>query len=198
MRGLVMDFAGDRNVWNIDNEYLFGPDFLVAPVTEYRARTWPVYLPAGTGWYDFYTGKFYQGGQKLTADAPLASIPLFVRAGAIVPTGPSEQYAAEKPNGPITLLVYPGANGRFDLYNDDGTSYGYARGEFTRIHLVYNDAKRMLTIGARQGRYPGMPKTVPINIRWIAGPHTGMPFNGKPDGTILYTGNAVTVRMPLH
>jgi alpha-D-xyloside xylohydrolase len=196
MRGLVMDFAADRNVWNIDNEYLFGPDFLVAPVTEYRARSWPVYLPAGAGWYDFYTGQFYRGGQQVMADAPLSRMPLFVRAGAIVPTGPEEQYAAEKPDGPITLLVYTGANGRFDLYNDDGISYGYTRGQFTRIPLVYDDVKHTLTIGARQGRYPGMAKSLTINVRWIARQHTGMPFDSRPDATILYTGKAATVKMP--
>ncbi|MDE2447785.1 MAG: DUF4968 domain-containing protein, partial [Gammaproteobacteria bacterium] len=115
MRGLEMDFASDPKVRDIADEYMFGPAFLVSPVYEYQARTREVYLPAGTLWYDFYSNRTFQGGQRIAAAAPLARMPLFVRAGSIVPVGPAIQYTGEKPDAPLTLLVYTGANGHFTL-----------------------------------------------------------------------------------
>ncbi|MBO9567180.1 MAG: DUF5110 domain-containing protein, partial [Niastella sp.] len=151
MRGLVQDFQADRKVWNINDQYMFGPAFLVAPVTEFKARSRKVYLPAGADWYDFNSGAFLTGGQQIEAAAPYARMPLFVRAGSIVPTGPAIQHTGEEPDGPIVLQVFTGADGTYSLYEDDGTSEGYRKGEFARIAIQWNDAARTLTIGKREG-----------------------------------------------
>src|SRR5437763_13520585 len=128
MRGLVMDFAGDKMAWGVDDEYLFGPALLVAPVTEYKARSRSVYLPAGATWYDFYTGRVSRGGRTIIAAASFERIPLFVRAGSIIPTGPAIQYALEDPNPALMLNVYTGASGTGSVYEDDGVSQQYLGG----------------------------------------------------------------------
>src|SRR6185503_3697754 len=120
MRPLVMDFAADRRAWNVDDEYLFGPALLVAPVTEFEARQRSVYLPAGSDWYDAGSGKRIAGGQDYTAMAPRERMPLFVRAGSIVPTGRDVQWTGEDPQGPLTIHVFPGSDGAFTLYEDQG------------------------------------------------------------------------------
>jgi alpha-D-xyloside xylohydrolase len=196
MRALVMDFPNDPKVRRVGEEYLFGPALLVAPVTRFGARTWDVYLPAGTRWYDFYTGRAYDGGQTVAADAPLARVPLFVRAGAIVPTGPAVEYTDQNPGGPITLFVYAGADGALDLYEDDGTTYAYQDGAFTRIPIRYDDATGTVTIGARQGAYPGMATRRTFNVRRIAGPsRDAANFDAAPDRTVEYSGAEMTVRL---
>jgi alpha-D-xyloside xylohydrolase len=194
MRGLVMDFPDDAKVRDIDDEYLFGPAFLVAPVTAYEARSRDVYLPAGSDWYDFYSGQRYGGGRTIRADAPLARMPLFVRAGAIVPVGPAIQYTDEKPDAPITLYVYAGANGSFSMYHDQGTTYDYEHGAYARIPLSYDEASGTLTIGRREGSYPGMPAHRRFAIRWISGPTPGATdFDRLPAQAVEYTGAAITV-----
>ena len=168
MRGLTMDFTDDTAARDVRDEYLFGKAFLVAPVHQYQARTRPVYLPAGADWYDFHTGA--QTDRRADAwrrPRRSARMPLYVRAGSIVPVGPDIQYTAEKPGAPITLFVFTGADGSFDLYEDDGVSYGYEKGEFARIPLRYDAAKGTLTIGARAGSYPGMAEERTFNVRWI-------------------------------
>lgn len=194
MRGLVMDFPGDAKVRDIDDEYLFGPAFLVAPVSVYEARSRDAYLPAGSAWYDFYTGQRYEGGATIKADAPLARMPLFVRAGAIVPVGPAIQYTGEKPDAPITLTVYTGADGSFSLYEDQGSTYDYEKGAFSRIPLHYDEASGTLEIGQREGSYPGMPAQRRFNIRWISGATpTAVDFDAPAAQSIEYTGAAMTV-----
>ena len=194
MRGLVMDFPNDWRVRKINDEYLFGHAFLVAPVTEYKARSRAVYLPAGTRWHDFYTGAVYDGGQEITAKAPLEHMPLFVKAGSIVPIGPNVQYTGEKPKAPITLFVYTGADGRFSLYQDDGTSNGYQHGQSSRIPMTYDDATGTLTIGAREGSYPGMVAERVFKIRWMSGPlPQALNFEAKPDATVRYSGEQIEV-----
>jgi alpha-D-xyloside xylohydrolase len=174
---------------------MFGPAFLVAPVTEYEARSRDVYLPAGSNWYDFHTGKRYEGGNTIKADAPLERMPLFVRAGAIVPMGPAIQYTGEKPDAPITLVVYTGANGAFSLYHDQGTTYDYEHGAYSRIALSDDEASGTLSIGKREGSYPGMPATRRFNIRWISGPTpTATDFDAKVEQGVDYNGDAITVR----
>jgi alpha-D-xyloside xylohydrolase len=192
-----MDFPEDANVRDLGDQYMFGPSFLVAPVTEFQARTRSVYLPAGTRWYDFHTGAAHEGGQRIDASAPLARMPLFVRAGAIIPTGPDVQYASENLGGPLTLFVYTGADGSFDLYEDDGETYAHQRGEFARIPIVYSEATGVLTIGAREGGYPGMTEGRDIRVRWISGPNPNAAnFTTRPDASVRYTGEAVTLRRP--
>ena len=156
MRPLVMDFPGDAAARQVVDGYMFGPALLVAPVTEYKARRRPVYLPVATDWYDFWTGVVVAGGQTIDAAAPYDSMPLYVKAGSIVPFGPELQYTSEKPADPITLYVYAGADGAVTLYEDDGLTYGYERGAFARIPIQWNDAAKILTIGKREGSFPGM------------------------------------------
>jgi alpha-D-xyloside xylohydrolase len=157
MRPLVMDFRTDSGVYEIWDQYMFGPAFLVSPVTEFQARSRAVYLPATNGgWYDFWTGGATAGGQTLNAAAPLEAMPLYVRAGSIIPVGPELQYSDEVAADPITLYVYSGANGSFTLYEDDGTSYAYENGEFAEVPLRWDDATSTLTLGARCGQFTGM------------------------------------------
>jgi alpha-D-xyloside xylohydrolase len=197
MRALIMDFPDDPGVRDLGTQYLFGPAFLVAPVTAFGARTWQVYLPAGARWYDFHTGRVHDGGRTIAADAPLARVPLFVRAGSIVPIGPAIEYADQDPGGPITLFVYAGADGAFDLYEDDGETYAHQQGAFTRIPIRYDDAGGTVTIGARQGGYPGMPARRTFHVRRITGPsRDAADFDAPPDRTVQYAGMAVTVRVP--
>ncbi len=194
MRGLVMDFPDDVKVRDIADEYMFGPAFLVAPVTEYKATSRDVYLPAGTRWYDFHTGKVFDGGQTITAEAKLDSLPLFVREGAIVPTGPRLQYTGEKPATPILLTVYTGKDGHFDIYEDDGKSNAYQNGAFSRIPVSWSEANGTLTIGDRAGSFPGMLETRQFRIRWISGPtKTAASFEARPEATVTYSGKAVEV-----
>jgi len=194
MRGLVMDFEHDPKVKDIKDEYLFGHALLVAPVTEYKATSRGVYLPAGADWYDFYTGAKQTGGQTLTVDAPATQIPLFVRAGSIIPTGPVTQYVDEHPDAPLTLVVYTGADGRFSLYEDDGVTNGYTRGAFTRIPLSYDDKTGALTIGARNGAYKGMVTNRTFRVKFVKPGVSTMDGLDSFDKEVAYTGAAITVR----
>lgn len=193
MRGLVMDFPQDRRGWGIDDEYMFGPAFLVAPVSEFRARARDVYLPAGARWIDFYSGEAHEGGRTIRAAAPYERMPLFVRAGAIVPTGPAMQQTGDASASPITLLVYPGADGSFSLYEDDGASFAYRRNVYARIPIRWDDRSGTLTIGPRQGGYPGMAPRREIRVRWMT-PGRALDLDGTADSSLTYSGEAVTVR----
>ena len=194
MRALEMAFPSDPRVRRIATEYMFGPAFLVSPVYRYRARRWPVYLPAGASWYDFFTNRVYRGGRTVTVAAPLARLPLFVRAGSIVPMGPKIEYTGERPRAPITLLVYTGRSGRFTLYEDQGTSLGYQHGEYSLIPFSYDQADGTLSIGARIGSFPGMVRSRQFRIRWIGpGTPSGDDFSAPADTIVTYTGQAVRV-----
>ncbi|MBR0552788.1 TIM-barrel domain-containing protein [Stakelama marina] len=197
MRGLVMDFPNDAKARDINDEYLFGRALLVAPVTEYKARSREVYLPrAKGGWYDFYSGRRIAGGDRINAAAPYGRIPLFVRAGSIVPMGPTEQYTGQKPDAPVTLNIYTGADGQFALYEDDGTSEGYRTGQYSRIPIRYDDATGTVTIGARMGEgYDGMPAGRTFRIRWIT-PGRAIDFDGKTDATVEWSGEEKLVERP--
>lgn len=192
MRGLVMDFPDDLKVRNIDDQYLFGREFLVAPVTSFKARSRQVYLPAGATWYDFETGARHAGGQTIKAAAPLSRMPLFVKAGSIVPTTVVQQYVGEKPDAPITLVVYTGKDGTFELYEDDGLSNGYERGAWSRIPISYDDASGRVTIGARSGSFKGMLDKRVIKVRFIGGGVRPTDFE-TVDATLDYAGQPVVV-----
>jgi alpha-D-xyloside xylohydrolase len=193
MRGLVMDFPGDPAVRRIDDEYLFGPALLVAPVTEFQARRRPVYLPAGPSWYDFYSGRRFDGGQRIAADAPYERIPLFVRAGSILPVGPAIVHSGQAPGAPLTLCVYTGADGRFSLFEDDGVSMGYEKGAYTRIPITWDERRRTLVIGARTGAWRGMPAARTFHVRWIY-PGWPLDLDGRPDASVRYAGKTVAIR----
>jgi alpha-D-xyloside xylohydrolase len=154
-RPLVMDFPSDRTARELSDEYMFGPALLIAPVTQYKQRSRPVYLPTEADWYDYWTGRPAASG-NISAPAPYDQMPIFVKAGAILPYGPPMQYVGEKPSDPITLFVYAGANGNFVLYEDQGTTFDYEKGAFSQIRIHWQDATRTLTIGKRSGTFPGM------------------------------------------
>lgn len=193
MRGLVMDFPDDLKARDVNDEFLYGSAFLVAPVTEFKARSRQVYLPAGATWYDFETGKAHAGGQTIKAEAPLSRMPLFVKAGAIVPTTEVQQYVGEKPDAPITLVIYAGKDGRFDLYEDDGLSMAYQRGAYSRIPVSYDDASGRVVIGARSGRFDGMADKRTFKVRFIGGGAKPADFDAAPDATVDYAGEPVVV-----
>lgn len=218
MRALVMDFPDDRKVWDMNDEYMFGKAFLVAPVLEAQytsesevrvdensgwssdndgktgngnerfdftaEKSAKLYLPAGTEWYDFWTGEKLAGGQEVTRSTTLDLIPLYIRTGSIVPFGPDVQYATEKPWDGLTLRVYPGADGSFTLYEDEFDNYNYEKGAYTEIPMTWDDSARRLTIGARKGEYDGMlaERTFRVVL---------------PDGvekTVAYKGKKVSVK----
>ncbi len=194
MRGLVMDFPSDQKVKNIKDEYLFGHALLVAPVAEYGVRSRSVYLPAGADWYNFYTGEKLTGGIEATVAAPVTQIPLFVKVGSVLPTGPVTQYVDEKPDAPLTFVVYTGADGTFSLYEDDGVSNDYVKGAYSRIPLSYNDKTGELTIGARSGSYKGMVNARTFRVRFITpGTSTSAAFDDYA-AEVSYSGAAVVVK----
>jgi alpha-D-xyloside xylohydrolase len=193
MRALVMDFGDDKNVRNIGDQFMFGPAFLINPVTEYKARSRKVYLPAGTGWYDFRTGRYYEGGRTVDADAPYTDMPIFVREGSIIPFGPAIQYTAEKPADHIRLVICTGKDAAFTLYEDENVNYNYEKGAYSEIAFVYNEAEKSLTIGARQGEFPGMLKSRTFDIVWIDKDKPASLLGAAPVQAVRYNGKEVTI-----
>jgi alpha-D-xyloside xylohydrolase len=193
MRGLVADYPEDRKARTLVDEYLFGDAFLVAPVTEFKARSRQVYFP-GTGlWYEFSSGRTYHGGETATVDAPLERMPLFVRAGAIVPMGPVMQHVDAVKDAPLTVTVYIGADGRFSLYEDDGTSEQYKAGAYSRVPIAYDDRTGTVTLGAREGKgWAGMPTSRIVRVRWIKPGKPVTDDNGY-DAEATYTGAPLTI-----
>ena len=196
MRGLVMDFGNDKKVLDINDQFMFGPAFLINPVTEYKARTRPLYLPSGSGWYELRNGTYLRGGQTIEAIAPYTDIPVYVKAGSIIPCGPEILYTSEKPADPIRLFVYTGDNGSFTLYEDENINYNYEKGKFSMIPLSYNEKEHTLNIGTRQGEYPGMLGTRTFEIKWIgSNKPSGLDFQSNPDTIISYNGNEQSIKM---
>ena len=167
MRPMVMDFNGDTDAVKQPYEYMFGKAFLVAPITDAGTTQRDVYLPKATDWYDFWTGKRIKGGQIIKAEAPLDKIPLFIKAGSIIPMGPIIQYTGEKTADTLEIRVYKGADGRFDLYEDEGDNYNYEKGKYTVISFKWNDKQQSLTIGDRQGNYPGSLTNRVFNVVFV-------------------------------
>jgi alpha-D-xyloside xylohydrolase len=194
MRPLAMDWRGDRKVWEINDQFMFGPALLVNPVTGAGENSRTVYLPAATGWYDFWTGERVSGEQTLDAAAPLDRIPLYVRAGSIVPMGPEREYASEKPDAPIELRIYRGADGSFVLYQDQGDSYAYEHGAYAIIPIRWEESSSTLTIGARQGSFPGMAGKQKFEVVWVDAKHGGGAEVSKSiDKEVAYSGSEVRV-----
>lgn len=167
MRPLVMDFKGDQSALNQPYEYMFGKAILVAPITEPNVSEWNVYLPKSSAWYDFWTGKRFNGGQTIKTAAPLDKIPLFVKAGSIIPMGKFIQYAGQKPADTLEIRIYKGADGKFDLYEDEGDNYNYEKGSFTVVPFKWDDQHQILTIGEKQGDYPNCLKKRIFNIVFV-------------------------------
>ena len=200
MRALFMDFRDDKNTWNNNTEFMYGRSLLVCPVLhplytkeqvewnsekEYPAVDWTaekhydVYLPAGAKWYDYYTHACYEGGHTITASSPLATMPLYVKAGSIVPVGPDVQYAQEKAWDNLDIIVYPGADAEFTLYEDEGDGYGYEQGICSTITFKWNDKTNSLTIDKRQGSYPGMLATRTFNVKVVGRAEKVVSYDGK-------------------
>jgi alpha-D-xyloside xylohydrolase len=194
MRPLVMDFPSDRVARELTDEYMFGNEFLVAPITRYRLRERPVYLPGNHPWYDFWTGTAVKPGTS-SASAPLDTLPLFVKSGSIIPVGPEVQYVAEKKADPLTIYVYEGANGSFNLYEDAGVDNGYLHGAFSTIPITWNDRDKVLTIGKRAGAFPGMLSHRTLQFVFIS-PSSPVPFsfNQQPSKSAQYDGSAITIK----
>ena len=213
LRPLFSDFATDKRVWNMTDEFMFGRSILAAPIvdpqyTEERiikedAMTgwdrndggelmvdggesvdWTAkkkatkYLPKGTDWYDFWTNQHYRGGQNVTLQTSLDRVPMFVRAGSILPLGPVMQYVGEKAWDNLDIRVYPGADGTFTLYEDEGDTYNYERGIYSTITFRWDDSHKTLTVGARKGSFPGMLATRQFTIVWPDGTTKVIDYNG--------------------
>jgi alpha-D-xyloside xylohydrolase len=193
-RPLVMDFREDPATWEIGDQFLFGPAILVSPVLKEHATERQVYLPHGADWYDFWTGERTKGGAVVEKTAPLERIPLDVRAGSILPMGPVVEYAGEA-RDPIELRIYPGANGDFSLYEDEGDSYRYADGAHAIIPIHWDDAARTLTIGARSGSFAGMPQEHRFNVVLVGPGHgVGGEVTEGPDKVVRFDGTSVTLK----
>jgi alpha-D-xyloside xylohydrolase len=193
MRPLAMDFRTDRRALDIGDEFLFGPAILVNPVTEPGATSRRVYLPKAK-WYDFWTGRGVDGGVAIDTAAPLDRMPLFVRAGSIVPMGPDMEYAAEKPADPIELRVYTGADANFTLYEDENDNYEYEKGVHATIRVQWHEAGKKLTIGEREGKFPGMLEKRTIRIVLVGeGRGDGIEPAREVDKTVEYQGKQITV-----
>lgn len=197
MRPLVMDYANDQQVLDIGDQYLFGPSIMVAPVTAGGATSRSVYLPSGDApWYDFWTGAKLAAGKQVEADAPIETLPLFVRPGSIIPLGPLLQYSSEKPADPIELRIYPGADGHFTLYEDEGDSYRYEKGAYATIPFSWDDAAQTLTIGARKGEFPGMLKERTFHVVLVKEKHgSGVTVTEAPDQVVKYDGTELKLKL---
>ena len=212
LRPLFSDFASDKKVWNMTDEFMFGRSILAAPIVDPQyteekiirtdamtgwdkkeltidngqltidwtaTKTAVKYLPKGATWYDFWTNKAYKGGRNVTLETTFDRVPMFVRAGSILPLGPEMQYVGEKAWDTLELRVYPGADGRFVLYEDEGDNYNYEKGMYSVILFSWNDKKHTLTIGARKGEYPGMLQTRTFTVVWPDGTTKTVNYQGQ-------------------
>lgn len=216
MRPLVMDFAHDRKAILLDNEYLFGKNILVRPVTDplYTKKVEgnkgvaivpdiakasapvKVYLPKGTKWIDFWTNEPVEGGQEISRECPVDILPLYIKAGSILPLGPEVQYSDEKKWDNLDLCIYPGADGEFTLYEDEGDNYNYEKGMFSTIRFSWDDASRTLTIEDRKGEYPTMLKRRNFRITLMhPGKQTAETVIAEADKKVSYSGKKISVKL---
>ncbi len=207
-RALMMDYPDDREALDINDQYMFGKAILVCPVTEamYTEKsnekpdfshngTLGLYLPSGNSWTDFWTGMIYEGGRSIEREVPIDIIPLFVKAGSIIPVGPEVQYASEKKD-PLEIRIYPGADGKFVLYDDERDNYNYEKGMFSTTEFNWDDSSRTLTIGERKGSYPGMMKKRTFNIVVVDGDRgAGIELTVRPDRSVKYAGKEMKIRL---
>ncbi len=196
MRSLAFDFRTDANVYNIPDQYMFGPAFLVNPVTGEGKTSRQVYLPKDAQWYDFWTGKKLNGGQTINADAPVQTIPVYVKAGSIVPMGSYMQYATEKPADNIELRIYTGADASFTLYEDENDNYNYEKGAHATFTFSWNDKTRTLSISDRKGEFSGMLKSRKFNVVLVGENRgAGIDVVAKANKTVVYNGKKTVVKL---
>jgi alpha-D-xyloside xylohydrolase len=214
MRALVMDFAKDKDVLDINDQYMFGKSLLVCPITKpmyvkkangdkvnipvedfSTTKTKAVYLPKGSDWFDFWTGEKFSGGQSISKETPFDIIPLYVKAGSILPWGQKVQYATEKNWDNLEIRIYPGANGEFVLYEDENDNYNYEKGAYALISFKWNDSQKTLTIEDRKGEFPGMLKKRAFNIVMVGNKSgNGVESNTSSSKKITYAGKNVLTR----
>lgn len=205
LRSLAFDFRNDPAIASIPDQFMFGPALLVNPVTERmysingnttQAKTRKVYLPKGAAWYDFWTGQVLKGGQTIDASAPVETIPLYVKAGSIIPMGPYLQYATEKPEDPMEIRIYAGADGTFTMYEDENDTYNYEKGAYATFSFKWNDAKRQMTIGKRSGTFPGMKADRVLNLVIVSPDKgTGVAVVRNPEKSVNYKGEEMVVTL---
>jgi alpha-D-xyloside xylohydrolase len=184
-RMLAFDFADDAKVLDIKDEYMYGPAFLVSPVTEPSVTSKRIYLPKGAEWIDYWTGKRYAGGQTIDSHFTISELPLYVRAGSIVPTAPCTEYSAAQLDKDVTLNIYTGHDATFLLYEDEGDGYAYEHGSFSEIPISWDESTRKLTIGTRKGQYKGMKEK-----RWFY-----LSVNGGKSFPISYEGKRISITL---
>ncbi len=195
MRPLVMDFRQDVNAQNAGDQFMYGPAVLVNPVTEPGAAERRLYLPASK-WYDFWTGAAVEGGKFVNAAAPIDRMPLYVRAGSVLPLGPEEDYSTQKPVDPVELRIYAGADGNFTLYEDENDTYNYEKGKYATVPIHWNDASRTLTVVERKGSFPGMLGSRTFHVVLVRANHGGgIEAPDTPDQTMQYSGREVSVEL---
>jgi alpha-D-xyloside xylohydrolase len=186
MRPLLMDFSADHDAVVQPYEFMFGPSMLIAPVIEPGLKQRDVYLPKSAGWYNWYNQEKYAGGRSVKADAD-GKIPVFVKAGAIIPVGPTMQYTGQKRADTLELRIYSGASGSFTLYEDEGDNYNYEKGLYNTTRFSWNESNRILTIEPLINKhYPGQLTTRTFSVRVIDGKQSGT-ISAKP-ANITYSG----------
>jgi alpha-D-xyloside xylohydrolase len=196
MRALAMDFPNDTDALSANYQYMYGKEFLVCPVTDAGVKSQTCYLPKGASWFDFWTGEKYDGGKNLSCMITLQNMPLFVRAGSIIPMGPYMQYANEKKQDKLEIRIYPGADGSFTIYEDEGENYNYEKGHFATIELKWNEASKTLTIGKQQGEFAGMLKQHTFNIVLVNKENgSGVGETMKAEKQISYVGDEMKVQL---
>lgn len=196
MRPLVMDFQHDENAVKQQYEFMFGKNFLTAPVTEPNIKEMNVYLPKSNGWFDFWTGKKFEGGQTIKTDIPLDKIPIFVKAGSIIPLGKFIQYTGEKSADTLEIRIYEGADGKFELYEDQNDNYNYEKRIYSIIKFYWNDAAKTLKIEKRKGEFPGMLKTRKFQLVIVSQSHgTGIGLTEKVEKTLEYNGSEKNIKL---
>ncbi|WP_303922197.1 TIM-barrel domain-containing protein [Draconibacterium sediminis] len=215
IRALVMDFAEDEDALDIDNQYMFGKSILVCPVTQpmyvktskdknkyidpkedfSKIKSSEVYLPSGTVWIDFWNGEKFNGGQTISRKAPIDIIPLFIKAGSIIPWNSKVQYASEKKATNLEIRIYPGADGEFTLYEDEGDNYNYENGDYSTIGFSWNDKTRTLNISERKGEFSGMLKNRQFKVVIVEkGSGTGIEESEK-NTIVEYNGNDLSISL---
>lgn len=191
MRAVAMDFPEEKETWNLADQYLFGPSLMVCPVTHFGDRKRDVWFP-GTGWYDLYTGRYQEGGKKVTAEAPYERMPLYVKAGSILPVGPEIEYTGQKKEEPLDIYVYSGADGTFSLYEDEGVNYNYEQGKFSQITFSWSEKEQKLTIHERKGEFEGMLNSRIFRIIRISRENP-VPFLSGKGVEVKYNGEEITI-----
>lgn len=195
MRPLVMDFLNDSIAIHQSDEYMFGKSFLVAPITEAKSIERKVYLPETANWFEFWTGELFDGGQSINANAPIDKIPVFVKAGSIIPMGPKIQYAEEKYD-PIEIRIYPGADASFTLYEDENDNYNYEKGKYALIKFKWDDTHKLLMISEREGGFDGMMNDREFNCFIVSkGKGIGIDSDKNINSNVRYNGSEIKIQM---